>query len=287
MTVVLPGYNEGQALESAIDDYRRGLARCRLDRYEIIVVDDGSTDGMGELADRIAAQDPQIRVIHQPNAGQAAAVLRGWECARGEIVTHNGMDLPFDPADTEEAMAPLAQGADVVVVQRLNRRAYGIIRKVISRCNVLLVRLLLGSPFRDHNFVQFYRREVVQSVPVLSRGLTTVPVELILRARRRGYHVVGIDAEYHRRMTGRSTVTFTKVIHAFLETLRLWWLMRRSEPAFGKGEALSSLQPGMGAAVVKSIEPFQVVAGVPARPLAGRGARLPGADEGERNGRGT
>jgi glycosyltransferase involved in cell wall biosynthesis len=235
LTVVLAGFNERQALPAAIEAYRDALARCGIGRYEILIVNDGSTDGTGSLAEEMARGDPRIRVLHnEHNLGQVASLLRGFAEARGRILTWNGMDLPFDPSDTPRALACFDGGADMVVVERSGREAYGIVRKLVSWSNVLLVRWLFGSPFRDHNFVQFYRREVLESIRVRSAGVSTVTAEVILRALRRGYRVVGIRAEYHERKTGKSTITPGKVLHAFLETLRLWLLMRtpdRGDPS--------------------------------------------------------
>lgn len=228
LTVVLPGLNEFDALPLAIERYGDALARCGVDDYELIIVDDGSTDGMGELADRIAGERPKVRVLHQKNQGQVASILRGFASARGRILTHNGMDLPFDPGDTAVAVECVRKGADVVVVQRKTRESYGYWRRTVSVANVFLARFLFGSQFVDHNFVQFYRREAVASAPVLSRGVSTVTLELIVRMRRMGYRLVGMDSEYHRRESGKSTITLRKTLHAFMETVRLWWLMNRS-----------------------------------------------------------
>ena len=227
LSIVLPAYNEQDALRDAIERYLAGLEACGIESFELLVVDDGSTDATGRLADELAGSDPRIRVVHQErNLGQAAAILTGFRHARGAIVTHNGIDLPFAPRDTARAMAPFGEGADVVVVERATRGSYGLARRVISRANVLLVRLLFRSPFRDHNFVQFYRREVVESIQPRSRGVSTVTPELILRARRRGYRVVAVPADYHRRRRGASSIGVREVLHAAVETLRLRWLMR-------------------------------------------------------------
>jgi glycosyltransferase involved in cell wall biosynthesis len=228
LSVILPGYNESHAVAAAVGRYVAALEGGGMSDFELVVVDDGSTDGMGELADRLADRHARVRVIHmERNSGQVACILRGFREARGRVLTHNGMDLPFDPGDTPAAMAAIDGGADVVVVQRRTRESYGMVRKIVSWTNVLLVRLLFGSRFRDHNFVQFFRREVVESVPVLSNGVSTVTVELIVRAVRMGYAGVAIDAEYHQRTTGKSTVTLRKVGHAFLQVMHLWRLMRR------------------------------------------------------------
>lgn len=224
LTVILPGYNEESSLLRAVDQYRDELPG--MVDFEIIIVDDGSTDGMGVLADEIARDDSRVRVVHQArNLGQAASILHGFDEAEGLLVTHNGVDLPFHPRDVRRVLLCFEEGADVVVVERANRTAYGIVRKIISWCNVFLLRLLFDTPFRDHNFVQFFRRDIIRSIKVRSRGVSTVMPELIFRARRCGYDVVSITADYHKREIGNSTITARKVFHSVLETIRLWRLM--------------------------------------------------------------
>lgn len=227
LSVVLPAYNERDGLAAAAAAYLRDLPAVGVTAFELILVDDGSTDGTGEAAEGLARADDRVRVVRHPrNRGQVAAILSGFRAARGAVLTHNGVDLPFRPADTAGPLGMVRAGADVVVVERADRRAYGVARWAMSRANVALLRLLFGSPFRDHNFVQFFRREVVAAVPVLSAGVSTVTPELILRARRAGFAVRACSAEYHRRATGRSTVTARKAVHTLAETLRLWRLMR-------------------------------------------------------------
>lgn len=227
LSVVLPGYNERAALEAAVNAYRSALERDGID-FELLVIDDASADGMGRLADRLAAGDPRVRVIHhRHNQGQVAGILRGFREARGRYVTHNGMDLPFHPDDTVKPLLLLRDGADVVVVERTDRKSYDIVRKFLSWGNVCLLRALLGSPFTDHNFVQFFRRECVATLPVQTAGVSTVTPELILRALRAGYRVVSTSANYHRRQTGRSTITIAKVTRTACELFRLWRAIRR------------------------------------------------------------
>jgi len=236
LSIVLPGYNEVDALEWAVDRYLEALARCGVGDFEIILVDDGSTDGTGPLADRIARKHRRVRVLHnERNVGQSASLLRGFGLARGRILTWNGVDIPFQPEDMAKVLPWFDGPVDVVVVQRSSRQAYGIVRKIISWSNVLLLRLLFASPFRDHNFVQFFRREVIESIEVRSAGVSTVTAELIIRAKRQGYRVVAVDAEYHQRTAGKSTITLGKTVHAFLETMRLWWLMQTGGRAAPRG----------------------------------------------------
>jgi glycosyltransferase involved in cell wall biosynthesis len=224
---VLPAYNERAAVAATVGAYLRELPEAGITDFELILVDDGSSDGTGDAADEAARSDGRVRVVrHERNRGQVAAILTGFRAARGAVLTHNGFDRPFRPADTAGPLGMIRGGADVVVVERISRSAYGPVRWVMSKANVALLRLAFRSPFRDHNFVQFYRRAVLETVPVLSSGVSTVTPELILRAAAAGFVVRACPGEYHRRTTGASTVTARKVARTVSETARLWGLMR-------------------------------------------------------------
>jgi hypothetical protein len=142
--------------------------------------------------------------------------------ATGELIMFNGVDLPFAPEDTYLVVDRMQAGADVVVVQRRNRQAYNLRRKIISRTNILVLRVILGSPYSDHNFVQCYRRKVLDDIDVKSRGVGTITPELILKARRRGFRVEPITCDYHERRHGRSSITIADVIRSTKELPRLW-----------------------------------------------------------------
>src|SRR5271165_668821 len=101
LSVVVPAYREIDGLRSMIE---RSLAalRPRCDRFEIILVDDCGGDGTGELADQLAQEHPEIRVIHnERNMGAGASVLRGFRSARYDLITHNAVDYPFDFVDLD------------------------------------------------------------------------------------------------------------------------------------------------------------------------------------------
>ena len=226
--MVLPAYNEQDALEEAVRAYLEALPAGGIDDFELLIVNDGSRDRTGEIADRLVAAEPRVRVLHnERNLGQSASFLRGFEHARGRVITWNGADLPFDPRDAKRMLDRIDAGADVVVVERADRSAYGLKRKIVSRANVLILRLLLGSRFRDHNFVQFFRREVVESMTIVSRGVSTTAVEMIMRACRGPWRVEAVTAPYHQRIHGASTVTTGKIFRALGDTIRLWRVLRR------------------------------------------------------------
>ncbi len=233
LSVILTAFNEGPAVAGAVQAHVAALAEC-CPRFELIVVNDGSRDDTLEQARRAAAGDARVRVLsNEKNLGQVASILRGFREARGEVLMHNAVDMPFDPRDTPRVLDLMRRGADVVVVERSDRGAYGVVRKVVSWCNVALVKLLLGSPFTDHNFTQAYRRRVIEAVPVESRGVSTVTPELILKAYRQGFCVERIACPYAARRSGKSTVTLGKIVHTTAELFRLRRIMRR----WGRGPA--------------------------------------------------
>lgn len=235
LTVVLPVYDERPSLEPALERYRRALVALGLGKAELLVVDDGSRDGTGDLAESLAG--PRLRVLrHEVNRGQVAALRTGFAAARGAVVTHNGIDLPFAPERTGEALAPFAAGADVVVVERENRGANGAWRAAVSWGNALAWKLLFGSPFADHNFVQLFRREVLAAMPVVSRGVNTVTAELLLRAHWAGYRVVRLRAPYEQRRAGRSSIRPRAVVRAVKEVVRLRLMLRRREAVASAAE---------------------------------------------------
>jgi dolichol-phosphate mannosyltransferase len=249
LSVILPAYNESGSLRSAIERYARCLPHC-CNRFEIIVVNDGSTDDTLAIAHQAARDFPEVRVLDNPkNLGQVASLLRGFAESRGRVVTHNGIDLPLEPEETAALLEGIRQGADVVVVERRNRQAYGIVRKVISWCNILVVQTLFRSPFTDHNFTQAYRREVLDAVAVETAGVSTVTTELILKARALGFRMHSLQRPYRPRETGHSSITVRKILRTVAELLRLWAVLRRWQKRMTSASPLpvrKSWQPADG-----------------------------------------
>ncbi len=203
LTVVMPGLNEEANVEGAV---RRTLAALErtLDDFEILVIDDGSTDRTGEIAERLAAASPRVRVLrNERNRNYGVSLKRGLHAARCEWVLHDGMDLPLAPEDVEKFL-PHLPGADVVVARRPDRSAHSRWRALTSWVNHALLRLLFRPRTADLNFVQFYRKSFACSVPVRSTSPAFVTPELILRAERTGRVVREVPAEFRRRQAGRA-----------------------------------------------------------------------------------
>ena len=203
LSLVMPALNEEENVERALRRSLDALGRLT-DDFEIIVIDDGSTDRTGEIADALAEEEPRIRVLHnERNLNYGVSLVRGIRAARCEWIGHNGMDLPLAPEDLGE-FTPYFGAADVIAARRIDRAAHSPWRKLTSWGNRLLLRLLFRPRTADLNFVQFYRRSFVQSLEIFSTSPAFVTPELILRAERTGRRVREVRAEFRKREAGEA-----------------------------------------------------------------------------------
>lgn len=191
------------------------------ERGELIIIDDGSHDQTGRLADSLARQEPAVRVIHHPtNRGYGAAVRAGLAAARLDYVFATDGDGQFDPAQIERLLAGLA-AADVVVGYR-RRRADHAIRRANTWAWNRLVRTLFRLPVRDVNCAfKLFRREAVTDLGLRANG-AMVSTELLVRVLQRGHRVVEVPVDHAPRRHGAATGGRPGVIvEAFAELVRL------------------------------------------------------------------
>ena len=232
LTFFFPVYDEEASVEAVV---REGLAKLPrfCDELEVVVVDDGSRDRTGEIADRLAREDPRVRVIHhRPNRGYGGAIRSGLEAARLPYVFFTDGDLQFDLDDLERLM-PLIGEADVVVGYR-ERRADPPKRLFIAWVYNTLIRVLFAAPFRDVDCAfKLFRRSVFDRVPlqrVRSNGAFFSP-ELLLVLRAARVRIAQVGVRHFPRRTGEEKgATLRVVLRAIRDLLRLrlrLWLARR------------------------------------------------------------
>ena len=203
LSLVMPGLNEEASLEGAVKRCVRAFERLT-DDFEILVIDDGSSDRTGEIARRLAKEDPRIRALRNPrNVNYGVSLARGIAEARCDWILHDGVDLPLAPEDLDRFL-PYLPDSDVIVARRVSRAAHSPWRKLTSWTNNLLLRLLFRPRSRDLNFVQLYRRSFVQKLPLVSTSPAFVTPELILRAERTGGRVREVVVEFRRREAGKA-----------------------------------------------------------------------------------
>jgi glycosyltransferase involved in cell wall biosynthesis len=173
-------------------------------RFELIVVDDGSRDRTGPLADALALRHPALRVVHHgANRGYGAAVRSGLAAARHEYVFLTDGDRQFEPAEIAR-LVPHVATADAVIGWRW-RRADPLPRRVAGRAWNLLVRTLLGLDVRDVNCAfKLVRRRALAGVTLAADG-AAVSAELLVALRARGARIVEVPVSHRPRTRGRAT----------------------------------------------------------------------------------
>ncbi len=203
LSVIMPAKDEEEGLDQAVRRMLTALDTCA-DTYEIIVINDGSTDRTREIAERLALDNPRVRALHNARSlNYGRALLQGIQAARCEWILHDPVDLPLAPEDLQRFTGYFSE-ADIIVVRRTDHSANSPWRKLTSKGNARLLRLLFGSHLTDLNFVQFYRRASMQSCSPYSSAPASVAPELILRAERNGHAIKEVEAVFRARTTGRA-----------------------------------------------------------------------------------
>jgi dolichol-phosphate mannosyltransferase len=220
--VCIPTYNERENLEPLI---RRLGAVLDPDRDRVLVVDDGSPDGTGDLADRLAAELPWVEVLHRPRKeGIGRAYLAGFARALrtdAQYVLEMDCDFSHDPAVVPRLIAACEAGADVALGSRYVPGGatvnWSLVRRLISRGGSLYARLLLGAPVRDlTGGFKCFRRAVLESVDldaVRANGYA-FQIEVTYRALRKGFRVVEVPITFADREVGGSKMSRAIVLEA-------------------------------------------------------------------------
>ncbi len=212
--LVLPTYEEAENLEAVIVAARADLPAGS----RVLVVDDGSPDGTGELADRIAAAEPAVEVLHRRvREGLGPAYIAGFKRALAGgagLVLEMDADFSHDPADLPRLIAAVEAGADVAIGSRYvaggEVAGWTPARRLVSRGGGLYARLVLGLDVRDlTGGFKCFRAEVLAAIgldAVGSRGYA-FQVETTYRAIRRGFRVAEVPIVFRDRRAGRSKMT--------------------------------------------------------------------------------
>src|SRR5690606_2007181 len=222
-------WNEEDYIERAL---RFGKQACEdlvasgeIGDYELIVVDDASTDRTPEIADRIAAADPKVRVIHHVrNRKLGGAMKSGFAAATGDLVLYTDADLPFDMSELGRAVRLLREyEVDIISAYRFDRTGEGVLRGLYTYVYNALIKALFGVRVRDINFAfKLCRARIFEHVELRSEG-SFIDAELVIRATRLGYEIMQMGVDYFPRTRGQSKLSSRAVI---LTILREMWALR-------------------------------------------------------------
>jgi glycosyltransferase involved in cell wall biosynthesis len=263
ISVFFPCYNEQENVERVVKRAKEVLEGIGAD-YEIIIVDDGSKDRTGEIADEMAKGDSHIRVVHhKPNRGYGGALQSGFRAATKELVFFTDGDGQFDIGEiklllgileerqrtedggqkTEDRMQNAERKAeekhgqdarathknDIVCGYRINRQD-PIMRKINGWMWTRLVNFLFGMRIRDIDCAfKLFRREAVADMKMSSSG-ALISAEILARATRKGCRIAQAGVHHYPRTAGKQTGANIRVIlRAFRELFALYRKIRRGE----------------------------------------------------------
>jgi glycosyltransferase involved in cell wall biosynthesis len=226
LSVIMPVFNEETLLADAVRRLHRSLDEQHV-AAEIIVVDDGSRDRSGEIADGLARELPSVAVCHQPNQGIGGAFRTGVARAGGEYLMLWPVDMPAEAADLAPYVRHLGR-VDVIVGCRRRRVGYSL----LMAWNAWLYRRLAGWLFnlqvRDVNWIHVYRREYFRRIVLTQRGIPML-VEALVRLRDAGASFAEVDVEMKLREGGVPSASRWSVMWRTLAGLVSFWFAWRRD----------------------------------------------------------
>jgi len=216
LSIIVPLYNEEANVRPLWEAIRSAIAPTGI-AYEVLLVDDGSSDATLAAAAALPAVHPEVRVVKlRRNYGQTAAMAAGIEHARGRVLVTMDGDLQNDPLDIPRFLETMQQGYDIVVGWRHDRKDKFWTRKLPSRIANRLIGKVTGVPIRDNGCsLKAYRADVIKKIPLYSEMHRFIPAMASLAGPR----LAEIKVRHHARRYGTSKYGLSRVYRVLLDLL--------------------------------------------------------------------
>jgi glycosyltransferase involved in cell wall biosynthesis len=236
LSLFFPAYNEVENLEPLVSEADSTLRRVA-EKYEIIIVDDGSTDGTGELADELAEEYTNVRVIHnRPNRGYGGALQAGFEAANNDWIFFTDGDRQFHLDELANLVA-VSQGVDMVLGYRMKRSdpPHRLLNALMYKT---MIRILFGLKLRDIDCAyKLIHRRVYDAMELRSEG-ALISAELLIKANKMGYTFTQVGVHHYPRIAGKqSGANLSVILRMFRELFRM-----RKNLATYTGKAVVSVE---------------------------------------------
>ncbi len=225
VTIFFPAYNEEmyvrRAVEAAREVVNLMIKRGDIFDYEILIINDASSDDTGRIADELAASDDRIKVIHhEVNKGLGGAMKSGFAHASKDIILYSDIDLPFDLMELTKAYRFMRYyDADIVSAFRFDRTGEGLRRLIYSKCYNALIMTLFRLRVKDVNFAfKLVRKNIFDHIDLKADG-SFIDAELMIKADRFGMKIIQFGTNYFHRSRGVSTLSSWGVIFKILGEL--------------------------------------------------------------------
>lgn len=225
LSIFLPTYNEEGNIGTVI---KRTIEAANLyaNKWELIIVDDGSTDSTNKIASQIADSDPNIRIIrHEKNSGYGASLKTGFYNSKYSWIAFTDSDGQFDFAEIKKFIEKQKETGSDLVIGYYNKRRVSLTKKITSKIWEALVLVLFGLNVRDIDCgFKLISKKVFDEIPKLEseRG-AFISSELLIKAKKQGFKISEIPVTHYPRLKGAGTGRKLDVIvQSFIDLLRLW-----------------------------------------------------------------
>ena len=221
LSVFFPVFNEEENIKSVVEsalELLPSITKC----YEIIIVDDGSRDKTGQIADLLSRQYKEISVIHHfSNCGYGATLQTGFRAAKNDLIFFTDGDGQFNIKELSK-LTVLIENADIVCGYRV-KRADPLFRKINARLYRLLLRVLFNLKITDINCAfKLFKQKVVQNLNFESKS-ALINAEILILAQKKGYAIKEVGVSHYPRVKGKQTgAKLPVILRTFAELLRLW-----------------------------------------------------------------
>lgn len=218
LSVVVPLYNEEQNVPILIDRIVKELSKHNYD-FEILCVDDGSSDQTFEVLKNLAADDNRVKVIKfRKNYGQTPAMSAGIQHSNGDVIITMDGDLQNDPSDIATLVAKISEGYDIVVGWRFKRQDKLVSRKIPSMVANWIIGKVTGVPIKDNGCsLKAYRSEIIKNVPLYSEMHRFIPA----MASITGSRIAQVRVKHHARQFGESKYGLSRVYKVIIDLMTI------------------------------------------------------------------
>jgi glycosyltransferase involved in cell wall biosynthesis len=225
LTVFFPAYNDSGTIASMVIAAVRTASRLTPD-FEVVVVNDGSSDATAEVADELARLYPQVRVVHhERNRGYGGALRSGFASAAKEFIFYTDGDAQYDPREMAQLWERMADGVDLVNGYKISR-SDPLHRILIGRIYHHTVKLMFGLRVRDVDCdFRLLRRSIFDRVS-LEKSSGVICLEMMKKITDAGFRIVEVPVHHYHRAYGKSQFfNFRRIYRTGIDVLRLWWAL--------------------------------------------------------------
>ncbi len=223
LSVVVPLYNEEQNVPLLVEQVLRAIRPLGLE-HELVVVDDGSSDGTAEVLRSLSTSLPELVVLLlRRNYGQSAAMAAGFDASRGKVIVTLDGDLQNDPADIPLLLERLGEGFDLVSGWRHQRQDHAVSRLLPSRIANRLIARVTGVHLHDYGCsLKAYRREVVDDLNLYGELHRFLPALAFIEGAR----ISEVQVDHHARRHGESKYGIDRTFRVLMDLLTVWFMKR-------------------------------------------------------------